>query len=320
MPILNRTELYKYLWELRPASSPKTIQGKVSGIYSLYQIRHGPSTTVDTDWFKNYDEVLEAVRTKPDSSRGWYLSSAAFLNNDARLPKGQVLEDPIHVEIREQNKKQLEHAESGEMTKRQKDNWMEYEKVVELWNKLFENAKELFRKPELKKMELRELTEFMALTLTAGIFFPPRRSEWVEVKWQNYDPEKDNYLDLPHNRFVLNTYKVSKYYGKHYVEFPEEFREIVVKFIEKTKMRKNLTDVQATYLITNTDGGKLTESTLATTLNRVFGKNISTTMLRHIYKTYQYESIPSLKQMREDAEKMGHGLLTSLQYIKKRDV
>jgi site-specific recombinase XerD len=173
----------------------------------------------------------------------------------------------------------------------------------------------------LKKMDLRELTEFMAMTLTAGIFFPPRRSsEWVEMKIKDYDPETDNYLDMAHNQFVINKHKEVRVYGRQIVKFEEEFRNILLKYIEMTKMRKDLTETQRTYLITNTDGGKLTESSLSNMLNRVFGKKISTTMLRHIYKSYQYESMPSLKNMREDAEKMGHGLIVSLQYAKKMDV
>ena len=317
MTILTRPELHDYLVNLRPASAPKTIQGKVSALFVLYRVKHGDSLTIDTDWFKNYDEVIEAVNTKSDASRSSYLNAVAFLNNQERLPKGQMLDDPVHRELREANKKNQDQAESGEMSKKQKDNWVPYNKVVELWNRLFDESKELFAKPELKKMDIRDLNEFMALTLTCGVFFPPRRSEWVEVKIKDYDPETDNYLDMAHNRFVMNKHKEVRIYGKQTVDFPEEFRDILLKYIERTKMRKEMTEAQQVYLITNGEGGKLTESSLSNMLNRVFGKKISTTMLRHIYKSYQYEMMPSLKQMRSDAEKMGHGLIVSLQYAKK---
>ena len=316
MPILNRKELYEYMFNLRPASRPKTIQGKVSALFTMYQAKHGPSLTINTDWFKNYDEVVESVKDKSDTSKSTYYAAAAFLNNET--VRGVKSNDPLHKGMMESNMEYKKQAESGEMSKTQKDNWIEYPKVVEFWNHLFEKAKIILDGEEvLKPVERNELNEFMALTLSAGIFFPPRRSEWVEVKLMNYDPDEDNYLDLPHNRFVLNQHKEVRFFGTQTVEFPEEFRTILVKYIARMKMQSRLTFDERVYLITNTEGNKLTESSLAKMLHRVFGKSVSTTMLRHIYKSHTYGSVPSLKNMREDAEKMGHGLIMSLQYIKR---
>jgi hypothetical protein len=56
---------------------------------------------------------------------------------------------------------------------------------------------------------------------------------------------------------------------------------------------------------------------IAQILNRIFGKNISTGMLRHIYITDKLGHIPSLEEMKSIADDMGHSIDMQLQYIKR---
>ena len=47
-------------------------------------------------------------------------------------------------------------------------------------------------------------------------------------------------------------------------------------------------------------------------LNKIFGRNVGTTMLRHIYLSHKYD----VSEMNEDAEKMGHTSGMQHEYMK----
>jgi hypothetical protein len=64
------------------------------------------------------------------------------------------------------------------------------------------------------------------------------------------------------------------------------------------------------------NGTKFSAQNITRELNSIFGKKISTSMLRHIYLSNLYKDVPKLNQMRETAEKMGHDFTTALQYVK----
>ena len=48
-------------------------------------------------------------------------------------------------------------------------------------------------------------------------------------------------------------------------------------------------------------------------LNKIFGKNVGATMLRHIYLSAKYD----VKEMNDDSDKMGHTSGMQHEYMKK---
>jgi hypothetical protein len=70
-------------------------------------------------------------------------------------------------------------------------------------------------------------------------------------------------------------------------------------------------------MLFNTKGGKLTSPNIATRLNEIFGKKVSTSALRHIYISDKFKNMPSLKELQETASAMSHSIPQMLEYIKK---
>ena len=70
-------------------------------------------------------------------------------------------------------------------------------------------------------------------------------------------------------------------------------------------------------MLYSTNGNKLTSPQVTRILNKVFGKNISTSMLRHIYLTDAYKNIPALNEMQNIATDMAHSVSTAMEYIKR---
>jgi ribosomal protein L12E/L44/L45/RPP1/RPP2 len=78
-------------------------------------------------------------------------------------------------------------------------------------------------------------------------------------------------------------------------------------------MKYNLSD----YLLLSKNGKPIDSSQITKLLNKAFGKNVSTDLLRHSFISSKYENIPALKEILDTAEQMGHSVLQSLQYIKR---
>jgi len=85
-----------------------------------------------------------------------------------------------------------------------------------------------------------------------------------------------------------------------------------LKWAEYTELRKSLD-----FLNSKPDGKAMDRSNdITKTLNKVFGKAIGSSMLRHIFLTDKYSTI--FKTAKIDAEKMGHSTEEQKNYIKEK--
>jgi ribosomal protein L18 len=151
--------------------------------------------------------------------------------------------------------------------------------------------------------------EFLLVSFLDGIVkdLPPRRSQdYTELKIRNYDTKEDNYYKS--GKFYFNVYKTAKIYGLQVIDVPKELDIIMKKWI-----KINTND----YMLYSTNGNKLTSPQVTRILNKVFDKNVSTSMLRHIYLTNEYKDIPALSKMQNIASEMGHSVSTAMEYIKR---
>jgi len=305
MTVLTREETAKYIREIRPKLSPKTIASYVSLLFPIYREEHPLITTIDTEWFENEQpRILELLKDRSDTSRASILASMCVLIND---PSKTLL---LRSEMISSAKVVQEDYNAGMMNEKQKDNWVDYSEIIELWKKLKIDADHYLNKQEpLTNKQTTVLTEFMLFTLSCGVYFPPRRLEWIHVKVRNYDEENDNYIDLEKKQFALNHYKTASKYGKQLIEIPDELMALITLFIEKTN--------PADLLLTNTHGKPYSQARAVQILNGIMGKHIGVSMLRHIYKSHFFNGVPSLREMKENATAMGHSLPISIQYIRK---
>jgi len=86
------------------------------------------------------------------------------------------------------------------------------------------------------------------------------------------------------------------------------------KFHPLLKGKKINTKTNIDFLV-NYDGSPLpSPNGITRILNKIFGKRISSSMLRHIYLSSLYGD--TLEKMKETADKMGHSIETQKEYIK----
>jgi hypothetical protein len=250
------------------------------------------------DFFVEKDkEIIEFLKDAKPQSKKTILSALFVLTKKQTY---QELMVNIMKEVNEDVKKQKKNA-------KQESNWITPEKIMEIYKPLEVKAKSMLSNKTILNESI--IMDYLLVSLLGGVIpnLPPRRSQdYTEMKIKDYDTKKDNYYKG--GKFYFNVYKTAKNYGLQTLDVPAEFNTILKKWI---KLSSN------PYLLYSSNGNKLTSPQITKMFNKIFGKKVSTSMLRHIFLTDKYEDMPALSKMDELAEKMGHSREQSLEYIKR---
>lgn len=289
--------------ELIRKNKPKVSQSTVKTYGSLINAMlkyMGVSDVKETYFETNYKDVLKHLEKNVTSARRKNCLSACMsvTKSPEILAKYRtVMISDLQAYEKEQSKQ--------EMTKKQKDNWISWKEVMEVFAEKEKMVKPLWGKKKLTVGETQQLVEFVALACL--VLIPPRRvTDWICFKLRNMDKTKDNYL--LGRKMIFNTYKTAKSYGEQTVVIPERLRVIISRWAQINK---------GEYLLIGRKGEQLTQSKMTMMLNRVFGKKISVNMLRHIYISDNVlKDVPAMTKLQKTAEEMGHSLETQMTYKK----
>ncbi len=298
-----RDLLQSTLIENRPALSANSIKSYVSLLSNMYYKFHDKTDDLDLEWFKNDANILQALKDKPPSVRKTYIASVIVLNGkgDHNDRLSSIMTEDQDATVAEYNKQ--------EKTVKQSTNWMDYSEIKKIHSKYETEAIPLLSaKGDVTDASKKALNKYMLLTLACGIYHPPRRSEIADIKIRDYNAETDNYIDMKKSKMVFNSYKTSKKYGREEVIISPVFKKILTKYLKKVPDQE--------YLLMKPNGTKYSIQNITRELNTIFGKNISTSMLRHIYLSDLYKDVPKLSQMMQTAQDMGHSVGEAMKYVK----
>ena len=275
------------------ANSLKTYKSILKNIYDkCYDDKEYKLENFDKD-----EAVLKHLGDMPYNKRKTVLASLSVMTNNKNY-NIQMLKD-IH-EFNENEMKQ-------EKTPQQEENMIEPEEVEKIFNTLAEHAKIILKKDKLTPTDLSELMKWVMLALTGGIFQAPRRSiDFGNMKWRNYDLEKDNYVDIKNGKFVFQNYKTAKQYEKQENEISKPLKVILNKWFKVC---------DCDYVLFDNKKQPLTSPQMTHRLNEIFGRKISTSILRHIYATKKFGGV-NLKELAETATEMGNSPMQLLKYVK----
>jgi hypothetical protein len=230
---------------------------------------------------------------------------------------------PVYFEkMMELSKKSREEDGKNEMTEKQKQNWTEWADVIKKRDELNEKVSKIDKKKSLSATEWNELTEFMILSLFTDIA-PRRNADYMlcrVVKKMNDDLSKEfNYLDLSTNEFIFNRYKTAKTYSTQREKIPEVLRDKIMMYLKHHPIFKDKTKQKEPIpFLVFYDGKPFTAvNSITRVLNKIFGKAIGSSMLRHIYISGKYGKL--MDEMKKDSEAMGHSIEEQRAYYKKDD-
>lgn len=195
-----------------------------------------------------------------------------------------------------------------EMNQKQKDNWMTWNEVLAVYKKIDDIAKLITEEDMQTSQAKKDLTDHLLLSFY--VLIPPRRNDdyfLMKLDKNKNVNETSNYYRPETSKFIFNKYKTKKHYGAEEINVNTKLKSVLDNYIKLMKLNDD------DYLLFNDNRQKSNVMTKA--LNRIFGKNIGASMLRHIYLTSKYGAVK--EEMAKDAEAMAHSVGEQQDYIKK---
>ena len=285
--------LQEKLKEKRPNLSTSSVKTYISILSNIYKKLNGEG---NIEWFnKESNQILKCLEEKNDQTKKTNLSALFILTGNKEY---QSIMNLVMKKVNDNYKNQT-------MNEKQKENWISIDDIKDKYNALSVDANLMLNKKKILNENV--MMEFLLMSFLSGVIMPPRRSlDYSEMKIRNFDTKTDNYYKA--NKFYFNQYKTFKTYGLQILDVPKDLNNVLKKWI-----KINTND----YMIYSSNGHKISCPQITRILNKVFGKKISTSMLRHIYLTNVYKDVPQINKMENLANEMGHSVSTAMEYIKR---
>jgi hypothetical protein len=274
----------------------------------------------DFGFLENIDGVLTKLdKYKETTKKNYLVSIVSVLSLFPDVAKLKELHDKYYS-LMLKKKEVVDKADNGEMTDKQAENWIDWDSVKDRYETLEKEIDSFYKKKTINEEQYNTLLVYALLSLY--VLVPPRRNKDYQLMYvvERFEPELEadrNYYDLRKNRFVFNNYKTAKRYGRFDLQVPVVLVKALKKYLKHRDNRLPADDRDNKPLLMKADGTALARSNdITKLLNKVFGKNIGSSMLRHIFLTDKYGDI--FKASKEDSETMAHSLGEQRSYVKRQ--
>ena len=311
--------------KMKPNLKSNSVAMYIRSLKILYKKLGNDSELKNIDFLEDFKKVKEVLEEFKITTRKNYLSSivVALLTDEEKY---EDLLKKYRDYLDENSEEYSKYIDEQQKSNKQSENWAT---ITELRKVLKDYKEELLDKNVFKERTAETILskEFDILQMwVAGNLYigddenPPLRNNYImEVvskkvydKLSNIDKKENNYLVVQGARnkfFHLSNYKTDKVYGTRKLEVGKKLNSILniwLKFntsghLLLTKHRKPMNANQLTKFI-----------------QKVFkptGKQISTSLLRHIYLSEKFPAVN--KEKAEVADKMLHSVSESTKYSKK---
>lgn len=298
---------------------PSSINAYVGNINKLHKLMYDTEIK-DLDFLKDKKKVMETIENKKLSTRKTYLASIvvtlmAFDKDDKLISyyrdEMEDLAKKFNADMEEQNKSDT-----------QDKNWVSLEALRKVMRKYRNelNEKGIFKKEELTNKEFDLLQKWIVSSLYILDDNPPLRNDYIMDVISNKDYEKltddekreKNYLVIKsrnNKSFSLGEYKTSGKYGTKLIPVGKKLNSALNIWLKFNKTG---------HLLLNSKREPMTANGLTKYLQKVFaptGKNISSSMIRHIFISEKFPA--QNKEKDELADKMAHSVNQQTLYSKK---
>jgi integrase len=210
----------------------------------------------------------------------------------------------------------LDEKPSHTMTDKQKENWVSWEEV-QIQKKLLNDAvKEFASKKTLTEKEYDTLLSNVILSLYTDIN-PRRNQDYSDMYVVKAFPEDNtkNYLSLDEKKFQFNKFKTAKTHGSTTIDVPEELMTAITAYLKHHPLNKGRVSKKTCFqFLVKQDGTPINPvNGITRVLNKIFGKKIGSSMLRHIFLSSVYGD--KVKELEGVAKGMGHTSTTQAGYV-----
>ena len=295
------SEIQELLKTIRPNLSQSSLKTYASILKNIFnRDEDNKDKNFNIPYFYNIEKVLNNIPKEPNK-RKTYLSAIIVLLNDKDKSK------PYFELMNDDADKVSSFNKSQEKTDKQKETgFLEPDELTKKYKSLSQVNKILWNEASTA-IEYQKLQNQLILALY-HLIEPRRLLDYTEMKINNIDKEKDNYIYS--KKFYFKKYKTAKFNGTAIIPIPNELNTLIKKWLKLVKGKSD-------YLLFDYDFKKLTPTGLNKRLQNILGKGRSVNILRHSYLSNKYNP-EKLKELEQDASNMGtsiHQIINN--YVKK---
>lgn len=297
--------------ETKKKLSKSSISLYIRNLQKIAQVDH----LKNFNFLKKYDDVMTFIDDYSDNTkRSMLISIVSCLKVSDKI--NEDLFNKYYKAMLDINNK-IKLIPTTIKSDSQKENWITYTEVI----KIYENLKDeclLFK--ENKTITEKQYNKYLQyLVLSLYIEIDPRRNlDYIKMniikKWTDQMSSDSNYLDITNNQFIFNIYKTSKKLGIQKIPFNTNFKEILLTYLKYRKIKLIKKDDIIPLLVDYDNQALIQSNSITRILNKIFKKNISSSMLRHIFITSKYKGVD--EERAATAVRMGHSIQTQNEYIK----
>ena len=324
--------LFNKLTIARPNAKPNTLKSYVSYYARLLGLVQSKDPTVTHlyQWLRNTEFVQAEVSSvyKPTTQKNIYNAVVVVLGalepdveHDGSFSSTELtqlkdtysnLRDEAHAKY----EYQVKHHKKSE---KQASNWVELEQIDALLSKLKRMANIIFKQKTKSKHDFFTLQDYILLLTYRHI---PMRNDVAFMRVMSphqlsqlvkSEQEQHNFLvgnARINYKFHINDYKTKRTFGNKVIDIPLPVNREIRRWLKVN---------QTGYFIVNTHMKPITANGITKLFTKLFkthfDKNVSTSMLRHIYLSAKY--LEDLKEKQADSYNMGHSLDQQKDYIKE---
>lgn len=298
-----------------------TANGYIKSLYALNEKKPFKNLS----FLKNTERIDELISGYAESTQRALLATLSSIlslyKDKAGFKKPYQHYYDKMMERSKEARSASEGKEANHKTEKQAKNWVAWSEVEDKKKELQESVSGFASKKSIDVGQYDKLLQHLILSLYTDI--PPRRNQdylgmYIVKSWNEKMPTDKNYLDMANKKMVFNVYKTAKKYGKQTQDIPDSLWASIQQFLKHHPLWKGVAKRKAepVKLLVQQNGEPLVAvNAITRLLNKVFGKKIGSSLLRHIYVSERFGN--PLEEMKKTAELMGHSVATQQkEYIK----
>jgi integrase len=247
-------------------------------------------------------------RIENDNTRKSYVASIVAVLNRQDDKASKKANDKYKAMFMKERSIFAEKQALGEKSETQKANWLEQDEVVAIHKALDEKVDAIENKTKLTEKEHKMVDDWLLLSLY--VLQPPRRNaDYYMMKLGMGTDKNFNYVDVDKGVYMFNNFKTSKSHGAEEIPIPDKMKPIFQQYLEMTGLKAG------DFILFQKDTRRTSSNSITKALNRILGKRVGASMLRHIFLTQKYGDVKD--EMKDDAKFMSHSVNMQANYVLK---
>ena len=206
----------------------------------------------------------------------------------------------------------------GTKTEKQEENWISKEELLNKQEELKKSIEDFKNKRSITEEQYKKALYYLVLSLYT-LQEPRRNNDYINMVIIDNEEEikKDeikNYLLINKNKyyFIFNDYKTMGTYGRQIIKINDELKEVIKLYIKMKRLFMFYDKSKEHFLISHKGTPYKTSKDITLILNNIFNKNISTSLIRHIYLSDKFKTFKD--DLKTTSEAMGTDSKTALKY------